>query len=369
MVNDTTAEIFLYGFIDQYDCSASDFVKELRSLDKACNTINVRINSGGGNVFEGIAIYNAIKQCKANVNTYIDGLAASMGSIIAIAGSKVYMSKMAQIMTHQPSTGSWGTSQDMRKNADLLDGIEKTMSAIYSSKTGKTADDCKAAFMNGKDNWFNAEQALECKLADELYDAEGIEAPVQKTDAKMVWDNYQHQIAAKLIQQNENMKQTFLSPAAMAALQIGDNTDEATVNAKISDLVAKAGQVDAANAAKTKAENELAEFKAKATEADIKALLDAAVADKKMTVEMRNAFEQQFKGNLEGLKAVVATLKPYEAKTKPEEDNKESVLTVMGKKTYSELDRSGELPALKALSLDVFKAKYKDHFGTEYTGK
>jgi ATP-dependent Clp protease protease subunit len=370
-INASTAEVLLYGYIDNYDVSAGDFVKELRSLEKEFGTINVRINSGGGSVFEGFAIYNAMKQSKATINTYIDGLAASMASIIAIAGKKVYMSKMARFMTHQPSTGSYGNSEEMRKNADLLDGLEKTMCAIYAGKTGKSLEDCKTKFMNGKDNWFSAEDAIKEGLVDEVYDAEGVEAPKETASMQHVWNGYQHQFAAKFNQQtqNDNMK-IEISAASKAALGItGEVADFTALDNAIASLKAKADKADQFKTEKEKAEKDLKEYKETAEASEATAILDAAVKEKKMTVEMKNEFAKQFKGNLEGLKAVVGTLKPFESKVPVEGDGSTDELTKLTAKTYSELDKAGELPRLKELNIETFKAKFKEHFKVEYTGK
>jgi ATP-dependent Clp endopeptidase proteolytic subunit ClpP len=364
-----TAEVLLYGFIDPYDVSASDFAKEMRSLEKEYANINVRINSGGGSVFEGFAIYNAIKNSQANIETYIDGLAASMASIIALAGKKVHMSKMARLMTHQPSSGSYGNSEDLRKNADLLDGLEKTMCAIYAAKTGKTPDECKTCFLNGKDNWFDAQQAKDNGLVDEIYDAEGVEMPKETGSVHSTWNHYQHQFAAKFNQSNtDNMEKVFLSPTALAALKIGDNADQTAIDARIADLVAKANQLDAMKTDKEKAENDLKTYKETAEAAEATTLLTAALNEKKLTVEMQKAFGEQFKGNLAGLKAILATLKPYEAKA-GNGGGEDTELGKLSAKSYKQLDEAGELPKLKALSLEVFKAKFKEHFSIEYTGQ
>ncbi|MGQ0740211.1 MAG: head maturation protease, ClpP-related [Bacteroidota bacterium] len=370
-INASTAEVLLYGYIDNYDVSAGDFVKELRGLEKEFSMINVRINSGGGSVFEGFAIYNAMKQSRATINTYIDGLAASMASIIALGGAKVYMSKMARLMTHQPSSGSYGNSEELRKNADLLDGLEQTMCAIYAGKTGKSKEDCKSKFLNGKDNWFNAEDAKKEGLVDEVYDADGVETPKETASIKHVWDGYQHQFAAKFNQQtqNDNMK-IEISAASKAALGIsGEVTDFTALDNAIAGLKAKADQADSLRTAKEKAEKDLNDYKEQAEAGEATAMLDAAAKDKKITVEQKKVFAEQFKGNNDGLKAVLATLKPYESKVGNEEEGEDDELKALNAKSYDELDKSGELEKLKAKSVEAFKAKYKVKFGREYSGK
>src|SRR5690606_20024488 len=99
-------------------------------------TLNVFINSPGGSVFQGQAIYNILKRQKARVNVYIDGLAASIASVIAMAGDTIFMPKNAMMMVHNPWTFSIGNAQDLRKEADTLDKIRETLIEAYLSKAG-----------------------------------------------------------------------------------------------------------------------------------------------------------------------------------------------------------------------------------------
>lgn len=359
------AEILLYGIIDNYDVSAGDFTRELRTLEQTHDKINVRINSAGGSVFEGIAIYNAIKNSKAEVNTYIDGLAASMASIIAMAGKKVYMSKVAQLMTHKPSAGSFGNSDDLRNNADLLDSLERTMAGIYASKTGKPAAECSTKFLNGTDNWFTAEQALAEGLVDEIYEDAGIEMPKKEAAAtiKNMQQGYALQLVAKLKQITKTDKMDFnFSAEAKAALGItAEVTDVTIINKAITDLKAKADTADAAVVAKETAEQALADYKKQHEAAELKAVLDTAVSEKKMTVKMRNEFEQQFTGNLAGLKAIVATLTPYESKV-PGPGVTGATDTAALVAEWDKLDKNNGLDKVKAENFDHYKALFEAKF-------
>lgn len=91
----------MYGYIGLEEITSNAFVKELKSLEKIASKINLRINSGGGNIFEGITMFNAIRNSKAEIRAYVDGLAASMATVLALAPQKVYMSKAAMFMTHR----------------------------------------------------------------------------------------------------------------------------------------------------------------------------------------------------------------------------------------------------------------------------
>ena len=369
-IDSNTAEILIYGYIDAYDVSAGDFVKELRGLEKEYTNIQVRINSGGGNVFDGFAIYNAMKQSNAVIDTYVDGVAASMASIIAQGGRKRYISKVGQQMTHKPSAVGWGNSEDLRKNADLLDSLEKMMCSIYASTTGKSTDDCKIKFLNGKDNWFDAQQTITEGLADEIYDAEPIALPAAKSE-KDIWNQFHTQrFAAKFIpsqNSNENMKQVFIPAASLAALGLSDAAEQSTIEEKIVDLVAKAAKVDAAEIAKKKAEDDLAALQVLTTDEKVTRILDDALAVKKITIELKNELAIQYKGKPDELKKIVDAMKPFESITKTivSDVDKTELAALMAKSGDELFKEEGALERLKALSPEAYKLKYKQWAGID----
>lgn len=368
--NNGTAEIYLYGFIDSFDVSASDFVKELRNLEQTNQTINVRINSGGGSVFEGLAIYNAMKQSTCTIETYIDGVAASMASIVALGGKKCHMSKTARIMTHQPSTGSYGNKEEHEKNIALLAGIEKTMLAIYSAKTGKTEEECRTSFMNGGDTWFTADDAMTAGLVDNIYDADPVEMPANAKGERTVWDAYNLKFAAVLQSQNpnDNMDLNLITAENKTALGIGDAIDATALNAKISDLVARAAKADEYKTKMEAAEQKLADAEKQAKTEKVDALVTEATNAKKLTAELATTLKADYAENPDGLKKVLDAMKPYEPVT--------GQLNTGGAETpeqlkaeWEKLDKSGGLTALKAENMDRYKQLFKAKFNKEYTGK
>lgn len=375
-INKDTAEIYLYGYIDPYDVSAGDFIKELRSLEKEYANINVRINSGGGSVFEGLAIYNAMQQSSANIETFVDGLAASMASIIALAGRVCHMSKSAMIMTHQPSVGSYGNSEEHRKNAQLLDGLETTMCSIYSAKTGKTNEECKKCFLNGKDNWFNAEEAKSAMLVDDIYDSPTIERPKEKNDAKNVWNMYNKQkFAAIFTDKNlNNTDMKVLSPAALTALNLTDTAEQSAIDTAIIALASKASKADSlqtqlttATDAKTTAETKLAEALKVNDEKEVNALLEVALnVDKKITAALSAKLKVQYASNPTGLKDLLTDMPKFSSITGSLED-KTDIDSALLKMTWAELDKAGKLEGLKASNPEVFKKKFAEAFpGKKY---
>ena len=157
-----SAEINIYGDIgDSWwgeSVTASQFVKDINALK--ADQVTVRINSYGGSVHDGVAIHNAMKRHTATIDVQIDGIAASIASLIAMAGDKVTIAENALMMIHAPLTGVWGNAVALREAADMLDTHSRAVATSYASKSGKSADDVLALLSDGKDHWFTAAEAL-----------------------------------------------------------------------------------------------------------------------------------------------------------------------------------------------------------------
>lgn len=139
---------------DKAPKDVQDFLDQLDGVSK----INVHINSGGGSVFGGIAIYNILKRHNAEIVVYVEGLAASIASVIAMAGDKIIIPANAQMMIHKPSSITWGNADDMRKEADVLDGCQKVILNTYMqhAKDGVTAEEINALI--DAETWKNGEE-------------------------------------------------------------------------------------------------------------------------------------------------------------------------------------------------------------------
>ena len=160
-----TPELFIYDDIDDWwGVSAQSVVDQIREMDAA--EINVRINCRGGMVFEGIAIYNALRLHKANVHISIEGLAASIASVIAMAGDTVTIAENAMMMIHNPYGWATGDAEAMRKTADVMDKIADSIAVSYTARTGKTIEEMKA--LMDSETWFTAQEALDMGLVDQI---------------------------------------------------------------------------------------------------------------------------------------------------------------------------------------------------------
>lgn len=162
-------ELVIYGPIgDHYwsdGVTAASIVEQLGQI--TASTINVRINSDGGVVSDGLAIYNALKRHAATINVTIDGIAASIASLIAMAGKTIRMPANTMMMLHAPHGGAWGNAAVLREVADVLDTFARSMTESYAAKSRK-AGEISAMLTDGKDHWFTATEAVAFGLADEV---------------------------------------------------------------------------------------------------------------------------------------------------------------------------------------------------------
>jgi ATP-dependent protease ClpP protease subunit len=163
-------EIVIYDEIGTFGIPAKAFLDELKALGSVPE-LTVRINSPGGSVFDGVAIYNALKRHDAAITVWIDGIAASIASMIAMAGDEVVMPENAMLVLHDPSGLVAGTAEDMRATADALDKMATAMVAAYRDKSG--AGDAEIEALMAAETWLSADEAVELGLADR------VEAPVR----------------------------------------------------------------------------------------------------------------------------------------------------------------------------------------------
>ncbi|MCH4175895.1 MAG: Clp protease ClpP [Streptococcaceae bacterium] len=186
ILKDNTAEISIFGEIvssgwewDESETSANTFQKDLKALGDV-SEINLHINSPGGSVFDGITIYQMLVQHKAKINVYIDGLAASIASVIAMAGDKIYIPNNAMMMVHNPWTYAIGNANELRKQAEDLDKIGVSMRESYLNKTGEKISEEELTALLDNETWLSAKEAVDYGLADELLSENRVAACISK---------------------------------------------------------------------------------------------------------------------------------------------------------------------------------------------
>jgi ATP-dependent protease ClpP protease subunit len=181
-----TPKVYIYDEIGFWGTAASDFVKELNKIDGPL--MELHLNSPGGEVFDGLAIYNALKQHNAEVHVYVDGLAASAASFIAQAGDRVIMARNAEMMIHDGIAFAFGNEQDMLDTAKVLSNLSNNIADIYAQAAQRRGftDTSEASFRDlmRAETWFNGRETVDAGLADEVTDTADEEA--QAATAK--WD-------------------------------------------------------------------------------------------------------------------------------------------------------------------------------------
>ncbi|MCC0653644.1 Clp protease ClpP [Clostridioides difficile] len=165
--NENSAELFFYGDIvseswlsewyedDKCPSDVSKFLEELEGV----KNINVHVNSGGGSAFAGLAIYNQLKRYNANITTYIDGLAASIASVIAMAGNRIVMPENALLMIHKPLSWCGGNADDFKKEIEVLDTCQKSILNVYMTKAKSNIKEEEINDLINNETWLTGEEA------------------------------------------------------------------------------------------------------------------------------------------------------------------------------------------------------------------
>lgn len=300
------AELLIYDEIDSwFGVSAELLARDIAALDSE-RELTVRLNSPGGNIFDGIAILNAIRGHKGKVTTIVDGLAASAASFIAMGGDEVVMNRNAEMMIHKGHGIVIGEADDMRKQADLIDRLNENIAGIYAEKAGGTAEEWLATM--GAETWYSAKEAVEAGLADRV-----IEPPKGGDDggknAKNRFDlsifnhaGRSNAPAPRMPQAHNRTPQPVeaeapngkeptvatLSESDLQKLGLDADADEAAISAKIAELTAPVEQAPPAEPSIDEATKVAAKFgmtvvntaqydQMAATVADLSARRDAAI--------------------------------------------------------------------------------------------
>lgn len=165
-------EILIYDEIGPYDSDdcgytlTAAWIKAQLDMIGAVPLILVRINCPGGDITEGMAIYNLLHQSAPQIHVYIDGMAVSTAGWVAMAGDRVLIAEGAVMMLHPPYSGVKGYAQDLRREADVLDSLQQSIAGIFSAKTGKPVEEIVA--MMQAETWLNAAEAVAAGFCDEV---------------------------------------------------------------------------------------------------------------------------------------------------------------------------------------------------------
>lgn len=192
------SEVFIYDEIGGFGVSVGDFLAEVRKVE---GPLNLHLNSPGGDVFDGMAVYSALKRRTESTTVVVDGLAASIASVIALGADKVVMAPKAKMMIHDGWTAAAGNAQDFKKLVALLDDTSNTIASVYADKAGSGVEFWRERMQ--EETWYSAEEALAAGLIDEV---EG--KPRKSDDFDLSMFNYAGR---------ENAPEPVLKPSAQKA--------------------------------------------------------------------------------------------------------------------------------------------------------
>lgn len=156
--------LYIYDEIGYFGHSASDMVNELKGVN--ATELDVHVNSPGGDIFDGLAIYQALKSHPAKITMHVDGLAASIASVIVMAADRLIMAPKASMMIHDGWTMGMGNAAELRAIADLLDKQSQIIASVYADRAGQTEDFWRDRMR--EETWYNAQEALDAGLVDEI---------------------------------------------------------------------------------------------------------------------------------------------------------------------------------------------------------
>lgn len=223
-------ELSLYDEIGSFGIGAKQFIAELKEYKG--QHVHLRINSPGGEIVEGSAIYNALSRHEGGLTVHIDALAASMASVIAMSGDPVYMADNALLMIHNPWTLAAGEAKDLRKQADLLDTMKSNLIRAYQKKSGM--EEKAIAKLMDEETWLDAVEAVALGFVDAIED--GIPAAASAKEMRARFDNFAR----------AKMQNTVISEAEVSAPAADPVVEETPVAAETVEAVADAPVVEEA---------------------------------------------------------------------------------------------------------------------------
>ncbi len=350
------ASVMLYGPIGGKDgVNAEQIASEIAWMEREYPMLDVHINSQGGEVFAGIAIFNAIKNSNCVVNIYVDGLAASIAGIIALCGKPLHMSRYSRLMLHSVSGGCEGDARDMRKCADLIEGLEGTLADMISRKCGMPSEEVKTKYFDGEDHWFTADEALRARLCDDIYDVNGAESLGEAPTNEQI---YQFMNSTLLKSPNQNKMNPFEELKGLACFK---DLSDADILAKVKSLSNEAAKVEALNARVAELEASLQASEAAAVEA----YLNQAVSEGRIKAEQLDNYRKLMAADKAATEALINSMPKAAKPSIADFINKAGTgaASDLVNMTWDEIDKAERLDELKNNFPDLYKQKFQEAFG------
>ncbi len=253
-----SADVYIFDEIGTFGLTAQSFIEEIKSYKDT--PMSLHINCVGGDVFEGMAIYNVLKKRTARTTVYIEGIAASMGSVIALAGDEVVMAENSLFMIHNAWGGAMGEATEIRKTAALLDKISGEIANIYTKKTNLPYNRVKE--MMDEETWLSADEAFNLGFIDSISDAIKVAAKYDVSKFKNITDKeIQNKLSVNLKSKKmtEELKNWFNAKVEEIITKVKASNESETEDVK---------EVEVMMADEKEVSEKLTGFEAKVTELD-----------------------------------------------------------------------------------------------------
>lgn len=274
------AEIQMYGYIGKYDeFDYKRFQQVFRDALTGSSDLTIRMHCGGGSVYEGLAIYDLIRNAESHTKIIVEGMAGSMGGVIALAGDEIEMNENAFFMMHAVTAGCFGNKNDFKNGLQQIENCEQRLGKIFSERTKADPETIKNWFDSGQDHWLDSGKCLELGVCDSVIKPakkrknQEAENMINKTPEE-AFESFN--LLPEPLQQNNNNQHTEMKKetilAALSAVGLAGtlsaSSSDKDIEKHLEDVFGKAGKTDSL-------ENELREFKKSQAEVLISAALKA----------------------------------------------------------------------------------------------
>lgn len=363
------ATILLYGDVGQWgEIDSQRVVTELIALEGQYASIDVRINSTGGDVFTGIAIFNALRASQANIKIYIDGLAASIAGVIALCGKPLYMSQYARLMLHKVSGGAYGSAKELRETAELIENLEASLSEMIAGRVRLTPEEVhERYFKDGQDHWLTAREALSLGMIDGIHDLPEEPTLSPSSSTEEIYNVFNNRLLQGEAQNQPNNDMALLDDIK-AIPQFSGATE-----ASVLDVLRQTAQK------MQEQEETIASLTARLQEAEareVDTLLLSALSDGRITEAQQPHYKTLLMADRASATALLESLPRAQSQRQGASLSTPSAkaFTSPGAsasspflgKSWAELDQAGLLAQFKAQDPQAFAEAYKAEFGSDY---
>lgn len=322
--------IHIYDEIGVHGITAKTFLEDLKKLKG--KDVTIHINSTGGDVFQGQAIYTALKNYTGKVTVKIEGLAASMATIIALAADRVEMTSNSLFMIHSPMSNVFGNKAQMRKQINALEKVETTMLSVYKAKTNISEDEIEQ--MMARETWLSAHEALELGFVDEVLGA-------VKVVARYDLSGYQNKTAEEILNtlNIDNHKKESTMSEDLKTWFVGQISDlKEMIVGKAEEPQAEAEQVATEEVKAEQPEANIDELKSEldALKQERDELSQKLSVEKEKANESKQGFKTQFEEMAQRISKLEATPSVTLAEQEPKVTSKKDVV----KDEWAELGKS-----------------------------